>query len=308
MARNYKKNPRPHWSYFQNQCWKQENWCIKEPHFSRCDHVVCVSAHEYSCNCIYVGGSGRLEYHVGQVVDMHCRWNISYPQLGKLWVAQRRQVFFVWFLTERYLLVTVLTAAASSFVPALQGMNRVVKCPRKQQNVEEDCWKKSAPRRSPLVFLLISHGPIQLLFENQYCETESPCPFFLVPRHVIGTQMLHFVMFTLIIHYAAFGENITPFLIISLIMVWVSIMSQSLLQPPLPSPQNIQKIIAACDCPCGDLVEVETPPRSVMALSYIAQALVVTMVGLNMGFRLVCRYHIWEGRVGKELQVQTTVK
>jgi hypothetical protein len=47
--------------------------------------------------------------------------------------------FSVWFLTERRLLVTVLTAAASSFVPALQGMNRVMKCPRKQQTVEEDC-------------------------------------------------------------------------------------------------------------------------------------------------------------------------
>ena len=33
------------------------------------------------------------------------------------------------------------------------------------------------------------------------------------------------------------------------------------------------------------MVGVETPPRSVMALSYIAQALVVTIVGLNMGFR-----------------------
>ncbi len=33
------------------------------------------------------------------------------------------------------------------------------------------------------------------------------------------------------------------------------------------------------------MVEVEAPPRSAMALSYIAQALVVTMVGLNMGFR-----------------------
>ncbi len=45
------------------------------------------------------------------------------------------------------------------------------------------------------------------------------------------------------------------------------------------------KIIAPCDCPCDDMVEVETPPKSVMALSYIAQALVVTIVGLNMGFR-----------------------
>jgi hypothetical protein len=53
----------------------------------------------------------------------------------------------------------------------------------------------------------------------------------------------------------------------------------------LYDPQKYQKIIVACDCPCDDLVEVETPPWSVMVLSYIAQALVVTIVGLNMGFR-----------------------
>jgi hypothetical protein len=50
-------------------------------------------------------------------------------------------------------------------------------------------------------------------------------------------------------------------------------------------PQKSKKKVNGCDCPCDDLVEVETPPRSVMALSYIAQALVVTIVGLNMGFR-----------------------
>ena len=33
------------------------------------------------------------------------------------------------------------------------------------------------------------------------------------------------------------------------------------------------------------MVEVETPPMIVMTLSYIAQALVVTIVGFNMGFR-----------------------
>jgi hypothetical protein len=64
-------------------------------------------------------------------------------------------------------------------------------------------------------------------------------------------------------------------------------MSRSLPQPPLRSPPKHQKIIAGCDCPCDDLVEVETPPMSVMALSYIAQALVVTIIGLNMGFRYV---------------------
>ena len=47
--------------------------------------------------------------------------------------------FFVLFLTERYLSVTVLTAAASSFVPVLQGMKWVMTSPRKQQTVEEDC-------------------------------------------------------------------------------------------------------------------------------------------------------------------------
>ncbi len=52
-------------------------------------------------------------------------------------------------------------------------------------------------------------------------------------------------------------------------------------------PPQTPKIIAACDCPCDDLVEVETPSRIAMALSYIAQALVVTIVGLNMGFRYV---------------------
>ena len=50
----------------------------------------------------------------------------------------------------------------------------------------------------------------------------------------------------------------------------------------LPKKKNI---IDPCDCPCDDLVEVESPPVSVMALPYIAQAIVVTIVGLNMGFR-----------------------
>ncbi len=64
----------------------------------------------------------------------------------------------------------------------------------------------------------------------------------------------------------------------------VSIMSRCLPHPLLRSLQKNPKIVK-CDCPCDDLVEVETPPESVMAVSYIAQALVVTIVGLNMGFR-----------------------
>ncbi len=42
-------------------------------------------------------------------------------------------------MTERYLLVTVLAAVASSLVSALQGMNQVMTSPRKQQTVDEDC-------------------------------------------------------------------------------------------------------------------------------------------------------------------------
>ena len=45
--------------------------------------------------------------------------------------------------------------------------------------------------------------------------------------------------------------------------------------------------IAGCDCPCDDLVDVERPKMSIMALSYIAQVIVVTIIGFNMGFRFV---------------------
>jgi hypothetical protein len=51
---------------------------------------------------------------------------------------------------------------------------------------------------------------------------------------------------------------------------------------------SIQKqIVALCDCPCDDLVHVETPKMISMALPYIAQAAVVMIVGLNMGLRFV---------------------
>jgi hypothetical protein len=52
----------------------------------------------------------------------------------------------------------------------------------------------------------------------------------------------------------------------------------------------------ACDCPCDDLVDVETPKVIIIALSYIAQALVVTIVGCNMGFRYVGVPHERGGR------------
>jgi hypothetical protein len=126
------------------------------------------------------------------------------------------------------------------------------------------------------VLILMIHGPIQILFENQYCETECPCLFRLAPRHVIGTQKSHFVFLHRIYQYAAFLMNmVCP----SCLEVYHNLLYD------LP-PQN-PKTTEECSCPCDDLVEVEKPPRSVMALSYIAQALVVTIVGLNMGFRYV---------------------
>jgi hypothetical protein len=64
-------------------------------------------------------------------------------------------------------------------------------------------------------------------------------------------------------------------------------------------PKKTKKTIGACDCPCDDLVEVETPPRSVMALSYIVQTLVVTIVGLNMGFRWCVGSIIYERADGE---------
>jgi hypothetical protein len=56
------------------------------------------------------------------------------------------------------------------------------------------------------------------------------------------------------------------------------------------------KTIAVCDCPCDDLVDVQAPKVSIMALSYIAQTIVVTIVGFNMGFRFVRTLHEREGR------------
>ncbi len=88
----------------------------------------------------------------------------------------------------------------------------------------------------------------------------------------------------LIGQFAIFMEkNITPFLFVSVAIHHAMSRSQS--HPPLRSLPKNQKAIDFCDCPCDDLVEVESPPMSVMALPYIAQAIVVTIVGLNMGFR-----------------------
>ena len=41
-----------------------------------------------------------------------------------------------------------------------------------------------------------------------------------------------------------------------------------------------------CDCSCDDLVKIERPSVPIMVLGYLAQSLVVVIVGLNMGLRL----------------------
>jgi hypothetical protein len=42
-----------------------------------------------------------------------------------------------------------------------------------------------------------------------------------------------------------------------------------------------------CSCHCGDMVDVKSPSVLTTTLSYLAQSLVTTIVGLNMGFRCV---------------------
>jgi hypothetical protein len=42
----------------------------------------------------------------------------------------------------------------------------------------------------------------------------------------------------------------------------------------------------ACNCSCDDLVKIERPSVSIMAFGYLAQSMVVVLVGINMGLRL----------------------
>ncbi len=112
----------------------------------------------------------------------------------------------------------------------------------------------------------------------------------------------------LIFQYAAFGENIPPFLRqvsclrhISKSTTTSFTISASLLMHHV-SPQKTN-IIDKCDCPCDDLVEVETPPGSVMVLAYIAQAVVVTIVGFNMGFRYVRHCMQWTFSIAHVLRL-----
>jgi hypothetical protein len=43
----------------------------------------------------------------------------------------------------------------------------------------------------------------------------------------------------------------------------------------------------ACDCTCDDLVKIERPSVSIMTCGYLAQSMVVVLVGVNMGLRLM---------------------
>ncbi len=42
----------------------------------------------------------------------------------------------------------------------------------------------------------------------------------------------------------------------------------------------------ACNCSCDDLVKIERPSLPIMAFGYLAQSMVVVLVGINMGLRL----------------------
>jgi hypothetical protein len=42
-----------------------------------------------------------------------------------------------------------------------------------------------------------------------------------------------------------------------------------------------------CDCSCDDLVKLEKPSVPAMTIGYLAQSMVVVIVGINMGFRCV---------------------
>ncbi len=80
--------------------------------------------------------------------------------------------------------------------------------------VDDYSWSDSTSVRKPILY-----------------ETECPCPFCLVPRHVIGTQQSHFVSMALTYwyHYAPLisphGNRVR---VIGLKMVSVPIMSRSL--------------------------------------------------------------------------------
>jgi len=55
----------------------------------------------------------------------------------------------------------------------------------------------------------------------------------------------------------------------------------------------------SCDCPCSSYVQVEKPSVAFMTLSYLAQSLVVTIVGINMSFT-EDNLKVWKGIIRKK--------
>ncbi len=101
-----------------------------------------------SCACLLMNTAATVSLSV--VLE---DWSVSSDQWLTCTVAEtlytRNWANYGFHKGDRYFLfgywpkdtcwLLVFTAAASSFVPALQGMKRVMTCPRKQQTVEEDC-------------------------------------------------------------------------------------------------------------------------------------------------------------------------
>ncbi len=278
VVRNYKKSPLSHWRYFQNHYREEEYWCIEEPPFSRCDHVVCVSAHEHSCHRIFVGGSRRLECDVREVVDMHCCGRFSYPQLGKLWVSRRRQVFSVWFCCCLYPVGYCFDCCCFIFCTSPPGY----------ESGEEGSEEAADRRRGLLKTACLPESAVSVIPNSPWSDSTS------VRKSILLNWMsLSFLSST----SACYWDPGVAFRLFN--------SSYKYAICSVGGEYNTSSHNFACDCPCDDLVEVKTPPRSVMALSYIAQALVVTIVGLNMGFRWCVGVSYMRGVDG---EVQPTVK
>jgi hypothetical protein len=62
-----------------------------------------------------------------------------------------------------------------------------------------------------------------------------------------------------------------------------------------------------CDCHCDAMSPVEKPSYMAMLLSYVAQSLVVSVVGVNMGFRKQ-NIELWKKMLKKRRTTVTTVK
>ncbi len=142
--------------------------------------------------------------------------------------------------------------------------------------------------------MLVLNSRNAILFS--FSASTSPCYWDPeVTRRVIGALTLIFW------HWYATQTGKTTTL--SHLEVVLSVMHESLQQPPL---RSLHETIGGCDCPCDDFVDVQRPEMSMMTLSYIAQAIVVTIVGFNMGFRFVQSWREREG-IGCKVRVRESV-